>query len=110
MKRVGLYARVSPGRGEQELTIESQLAAIDAHVAGMGLTVDPAHRYIDNGWLSESLLRPGLEALRDAVASGSLDCVVIHDPDRLSRRFVDQQVVLEEIPGRQDSCRLPLNG
>ena len=110
MKRVGLYARVSPGRGEQELTIESQLAAIDAHVAAMGLTVDPAHRYIDNGWLSESLLRPGLEALRDAVASGSLDCVVIYDPDRLSRRFVDQQVVLEEIERKHVEVRFIVGG
>jgi site-specific DNA recombinase len=67
----------------------------------MGVALDPEHRYIDNGWLSESLLRPGLEALRDAVALGNLDCVVMYDPDRLSRRFVDQQVVLEEIARRQ---------
>ena len=97
MKRVGLYARVSPGRQEQELTIESQVAAIEARVAALGCTLDPEHRYIDNGWTSDSLLRPGLEALRDGVALGSLDCVVLYDPDRLSRRFVDQQVVLEEI-------------
>jgi site-specific DNA recombinase len=97
MKRVGMYARVSPGRQEQDMTIESQVAAIEARVDAMGCTLEPEHRYIDNGWTSDSLLRPGLEALRDAVALGSLDCVVLHDPDRLSRRFVDQQVVLEEI-------------
>jgi site-specific DNA recombinase len=97
MKRVGLYARVSPGRQEQELTIESQIAAIEERIAAMGLTVEREHRYIDNGWTSDSLLRPGLEALRDAVALGNLDCVVLHDPDRLSRRFVDQQVVIEEL-------------
>jgi site-specific DNA recombinase len=97
MKKIGLYARVSPGRQEQELTIESQVAAIEAHVSAMRGVLDPEHRYIDNGWTSDSLLRPGLEALRDAVALGSLDCVVLYDPDRLSRRFVDQQVVLEEI-------------
>ncbi len=67
----------------------------------MGAAVDPEHRYIDNGWTSDSLLRPGLEALRDAIALGNLDCVVLYDPDRLSRRFVDQQVVLEEIERRQ---------
>jgi site-specific DNA recombinase len=97
MMRVGLYARVSPGRQEQELTIESQIAAIEERVAAMGLTVEREHRYIDNGWTSDSLQRPGLEALRDAVALGNLDCVVLHDPDRLSRRFVDQQVVIEEL-------------
>ena len=110
MKRVGLYARVSPGRGEQELTIESQVAAIEAYVAAMGLTVDPEHHYIDNGWRSETLLRPRLEALRDAVALGSLDCVVIYDPDRLSRRFVDEQVVLEEIERKHVEVRFVVGG
>jgi len=88
---------VSPGRQEQELTIESQIAAIEERVAAMGLTIAAEHRYIDNGWTSDSLLRPGLEALRDAAALGNLDCVVLHDSDRLSRRFVDQQVVIEEL-------------
>lgn len=100
MKSVALYARVSPGRQEQELMIESQIAAIEARVRAMGSAVDPEHRYIDNGWTSASLLRPGLEALRDAVAMGNIDYVVMHDPDRLSRRFIDQQVVLEEIERR----------
>src|SRR5690349_2330656 len=101
MRRMGFYARVSSGRQEQELTIESQIASIEERVAVMGATLDPEHRYIDNGWSSDSLLRPGLEALRDAVALGNLDCVLIHDPDRLSRRFIDQQVVLEEIERKQ---------
>jgi len=101
MKKVGLYARVSPGRQEEEQTIESQIAAIEERVAAMGAELAPGHRYIDDGWTSASLRRPGLEGLRDAVARGDLDCVVMHDPDRLSRRFVDQQVVLEEIERRK---------
>ena len=67
----------------------------------MGEVLDPQHRYIDDGWTSASLLRPGLEKMRDAVARGELDCVVIHDPDRLSRRYVHQQVVIEEIERKQ---------
>ena len=35
MKKVGMYARVSPGRQEQELTIESQVAAIEERVAAV---------------------------------------------------------------------------
>src|SRR5215468_8702259 len=97
MKKVGMYARVSPGRQEEEQTIASQVEAIEKRVAAMGAEVDSEHRYIDDGWTSATLRRPALEKLRDAVALGDLDCVVIHDPDRLSRRFVDQQVVLDEI-------------
>ena len=97
MKRVGMYARVSPGHQEKEQTIESQIAEIEGRVAAMGARLDPEHRYIDDGWLSDVLQRPALEAMRDAVALGSLDCIVMLDPDRLSRNFVNQQVVLEEI-------------
>lgn len=97
MKTVAMYARVSPGRQEEEQTIASQIAAVEERVAAMGAQLAPEHRYIDDGWTSASLRRPGLEALRDAVARGDLDVVVMHDPDRLSRRYVDQQVVLDEL-------------
>ena len=110
MKKVGMYARVSPGRQEEEQTIESQIDAIEKRVAAMGEVLDPEHRYIDDGWTSASLLRPGLEGLRDAVARGDLDCVVIHDPDRLSRRYLDQQIVLEEIERKQVEVVFVLGG
>jgi site-specific DNA recombinase len=97
MKKVGMYARVSSGRQEQERTIESQIAAIEQHIAARGEQIDPAHRYLDDGWSGGTLRRPGLDALRDAVVLGSLDSVVMYDADRLARRFVDQQVVLEEL-------------
>ncbi|WP_437332150.1 recombinase family protein [Sorangium sp. So ce394] len=97
MSTIGMYARVSTGRQEQERTIESQVAAIDHHVAAMGATIDPEHRYLDDGWSGETLRRPGLDALRDAVAQEQLDAVVMYDADRLARRFVDQQIVLDEL-------------
>src|SRR5215468_3939231 len=96
-KKVGMYARVSPGRQEEEETIESQIAAIEERVAAMGAKIDPEHRYIDDGWISATLRRPALDKLRDAVVMGNVDCVVIHDPDRLSRHFVNQQVVIDEL-------------
>jgi site-specific DNA recombinase len=110
MKKVGMYARVSPGAQEQEQTIASQIDAIEKRVASMGEAIEPQHRYVDDGWTSASLRRPALEELRDAVARGDLDCVVIHDPDRLSRRFVDQQVVLEEIERKHVEVVFVLGG
>ncbi|APR86931.1 DNA invertase [Minicystis rosea] len=96
-----MYARVSSGRQEKDHTIASQVAAIEQHAAAAGDVVDAEHRYIDNGWPGDTLLRPGLDALRDAVALGAVDKVIVYDPDRLARRFVDQQVVLEEIARKQ---------
>jgi site-specific DNA recombinase len=98
--RTGLYGRVSSGRQEQERTIESQVAAAEHLAAERGEEIDSEHRYLDDGWSGETLRRPALDRLRDAVAQDLLDCVIIYDVDRLARRFVDQQVVLEELERR----------
>jgi site-specific DNA recombinase len=41
--------------------------------------------------------RPGLEALRDLAAGGQLDGVLIHSPDRLSRKYAYQVLLVEEL-------------
>ncbi len=97
MKTMGMYARVSTGRQEEERTIESQIAAVEHRVAEMGAVLEPEHRYVDDGWSGETLQRPALDRLRDAAAQDRLDGVILYDADRLARRFVDQQVVLEEL-------------
>jgi site-specific DNA recombinase len=91
---------VSTGRQEQERTIESQVAAAEQLAAERGEMIDPELRYLDDGWSGETLRRPALDRLRDAVAQDRLDSVVLYDVDRLARRFVDQQVVLEEFERR----------
>src|SRR5690348_9025262 len=41
----------------------------------------------DEGFSGASLLRPGLERLRDLAAEGHIQAVLIHSPDRLSRNM-----------------------
>jgi Resolvase, N terminal domain len=43
-----------------------------------------------------TLVRPGLEALRDLAAQGCLDVVLVYSPDRLARKFAYQALLLEE--------------
>jgi site-specific DNA recombinase len=100
MISAAIYARVSSGKQEQERTIESQVAAIDAFVAEHDWEVLPAHRFIDDGWSGHRLARPALDRLRDAALLQQIDILVLYDADRLARRFVDQQVVLEELKAR----------
>jgi site-specific DNA recombinase len=97
MRVTAVYARVSSGRQEQERTIESQLEEIRRYLALRGEEVAPEHIYVDDGWSGEELQRPRLDALRDVAGLRLIDRVVIYDPDRLARRFVDQQVVVEEL-------------
>src|SRR5262249_37302061 len=43
-----------------------------------------------------NLVRPGLENLRDQVACGRIDKIYIHSPDRLSRKYAYQMILIEE--------------
>jgi site-specific DNA recombinase len=77
-------------------TIASQLAALHDRVRADNVTIDPRHAYIDEGRSGASLARPALERLRDAMASGEVDRVYVHAPDRLARRYAFQVLLIEE--------------
>jgi site-specific DNA recombinase len=42
------------------------------------------------------LVRPGLERLRDLAAQGQVEAVLVYSPDRLSRKYAYQVLLLEE--------------
>jgi site-specific DNA recombinase len=96
--RVAMYARVSTTRQAQEHSIEQQLERLHTHAAAheQAWEVRAEHVYQDAGVSGRSMRRPGLDALRDAVAAGALDLVLITAPDRLARNYVHQMLLLEE--------------
>ncbi len=51
----------------------------------------------DEGYSGASLVRPGLEALRDLAAQGQIVAALIHSPDRLSRKYAYQVLLGEEL-------------
>jgi site-specific DNA recombinase len=95
--RVGLYGRVSGDQQEKEDTIASQVEAVMQRIASDGLECDPELRFVDDGWSGSILARPGLERLRDQAASGTIDRLYMLDPDRLSRKYAYQVLILEEL-------------
>ncbi len=52
--------------------------------------------FADDGYSGATLDRPALEALRDAVASGRVETVLVWAVDRLSRNFAHQMLLQEE--------------
>ena len=52
--------------------------------------------FADDGFSGAALDRPALEALRDAVASGWVETVLVWSVDRLSRNFAHQMLLQEE--------------
>ena len=95
--RVGIYARVSGEKQAKDGTIASQLEAITQRVASDALECEPELCFLDDGYSGDILARPGLERLRDQAAAGVIDRLYILDPDRISRKYAYQVLILEEL-------------
>jgi DNA invertase Pin-like site-specific DNA recombinase len=91
-----IYARVSSARQKKDETIGSQTAALREHAAQNQLDVPEEWVFQDEGHSGGTLVRPSLEALRDLVAQGCVDVVLVHSPDRLARKLAYQALLLEE--------------
>lgn len=96
MKPVAIYARVSSERQKEQETIASQTAALLEHAASRSWTVPNEWRFLDEGYSGANLVRPGLDSLRDRLAEGQIDTVLVLSPDRLSRKYAYQILLTEE--------------
>ena len=96
-KPAALYARVSSDRQKENHTIASQVAALMQYAETNGYLVPPEWQFQDDGYSGATLVRPGLEALRDLAAAGQIQAVLIYSPDRLSRKYAYQVLLAEEL-------------
>ncbi len=94
--QIGVYARVSSEQQTEAKTIESQLATLRERIAQDGLKLSEELTFIDDGYSGATLIRPGLEQLRDLVAMHGLDRLYVHSPDRLARKYAYQALLLDE--------------
>jgi site-specific DNA recombinase len=95
--RTAVYARVSSEAQARENTVASQLASLRERVAADGLLLEPDDCFVDEGYSGSILVRPALEQLRDAAASGQIDRLYVHSPDRLARRYAHQALLVDEL-------------
>lgn len=91
-----IYARVSSARQKEEHTIASQTEALRARADADGLDVPPDWVFEDEGYSGATLIRPGLERLRDLAAEIEIPVVLCYAPDRLARRYAYQALLVEE--------------
>jgi site-specific DNA recombinase len=96
MKSAAIYARVSSDKQKEENTIASQTAALVEFARKNGYAVLDECVFEDEGFSGASLVRPGLERLRDLAAEGHIAAVLVHAPDRLSRKYAYQVLLMEE--------------
>jgi len=96
MKAAALYARVSSEKQKDEQTIGSQTEALKEYAQANGYMVVPEWIFQDEGYSGAILKRPDLERLRDLAAEGQIETILIYSPDRLSRRYAYQVLLMEE--------------
>jgi site-specific DNA recombinase len=96
MRTAAIYARVSSERQKEEQTIASQIAALIEYSHKESYTVPTEWVFKDEGYSGAQLSRPGLEQLRDLAAEGQIEHVLIYSPDRLSRKYAYQVLLIEE--------------
>jgi site-specific DNA recombinase len=89
---IGIYARVSTEeQAKSGFSIDSQIRE-GKKKAG----TDEVKIYIDDGVSGEFLDRPALNRLREDVKAGIIKKIICYDPDRLSRKLMNQLILTDE--------------
>src|SRR5436190_16605558 len=96
MRMAAIYARVSSEQQREENTIASQTAALIEFAKNHDLEVPEEWVFEDEGYSGATLERPGLERVRDLAAEGQIQVVLAYSPDRLSRKYAYQILLIEE--------------
>jgi site-specific DNA recombinase len=97
MRMAAIYARVSSEQQREAHTIASQTGALIEWARTLDVEVPKAWIFEDDGYSGATLERPGLERVRDLAAAGQIQVVLVYSPDRLSRKYAYQILLLEEL-------------
>ena len=97
MRIAAIYARVSSEQQREANTIASQTASLIEFAQGHDLEVPKEWVFEDDGYSGATLERPGLERVRDLAAEGQIHAVLAYAPDRLSRKYAYQILLIEEL-------------
>jgi len=81
---------------KENKTIGSQVDELLGFAEEHGYVVPEEYVFKDEGYSGAILVRPGLERVRDLSAEGQIQVVLIYSPDRLSRNYAYQVVLMDE--------------
>jgi site-specific DNA recombinase len=88
---------VSSDQQAEAGTIASQVQALRQRLQQDDLLLEEELCFIDDGYSGTTLLRPALERLRDQAATGAIDRLYVHSPDRLARKYAHQVLLVDEL-------------
>ncbi len=97
IKKVAVYMRVSTENQEKEETIKNQHMELMERISKDDAYLAPDCIYQDEGWSGAILERPSLDKLRSDAAEKKFDILYIYDRGRISRLFIYQEIVIQEL-------------
>jgi site-specific DNA recombinase len=98
MKKVAIYMRVSTAHQEEEQTIGNQKMEILERIKNdTDVVLITDYEYKDEGWSGAIIERPDLDRMRSDAREGKFEILYVYDRGRLSRKFVHQEIILEEL-------------
>jgi len=80
----------------KKLSIVS-LTHLNAFAEKNSYFVDERHVFLDNGVSGSKLQRPALDELREVIRFETFETIFFYNPDRLSRNYTHQLILMEEI-------------
>jgi len=103
--RCAIYTRKSTEEGLEQAfnSLDAQRDAGQAYIASQrhaGWTPIAEH-YDDGGFSGGTMHRPALQRLLADIATGKIDCVLVHRVDRLSRSLLDFAKMMEILDRHQ---------
>ena len=91
---IAIYVRVSTQLQSQAQTIEQQLERLQDYAKAQQWNIQTNQIFRDDGYSGAKLKRPGLDQLREDVAMAKFTRILMTAPDRLSRNFVHQTLLI----------------
>lgn len=92
LQMIAIYVRVSTEDQLKGYSVEGQIEDCVA-LAGTSNVL----KYVDDGISGEVLNRPDLSRLLNDVEEGLIEKVICYDPDRLSRKLLNQLIITEKL-------------
>jgi len=77
--------------------MDSQIAALETYARQQGYLLPPDLYFLDQAVSGAQLERPALNRLRDLATEGRFGVVLCYSPDRLSRHYAHQWLLLDEL-------------
>ncbi|MDI6768629.1 MAG: recombinase family protein [Anaerolineales bacterium] len=77
--------------------MDSQVAELEKYAQEKGLRLSKEFYFLDQAISGAQLPRPALDRLRDLAVEGLFDTVLCLSPDRLSRKYAHQWILVEEL-------------